>query len=249
MQLVEPLNAHPDPITEAETRVEVSNPACQSGATQLGLMRTYTRTVGVIQMGYAVFFGRSAAGSYETGSFYHTESHFKDSHIPEHLDFEWINFTTACALLSFSGLIGGYGLLQLRPWVRRWEVAYLGIFSAVMATGVIADLPKYQLSPIYLTYDILGFMAFTLPYVPFLFGVARDAAGGYHGRTRITVSRDHARECVVRTGRRSSNLGRQPDPARQVFAALVSRPHPGADVSLTPRSEWEISGRPPAIQA
>jgi hypothetical protein len=31
--------------------------------------------------------------------------------------------------------------------------------------------------------------------------------------SREIVARDHARECVVRTGRTSSNLGRQPDPS------------------------------------
>ena len=35
---------------------------------------------------------------------------------------------------------------------------------------------------------------------------------------------DHARECVVRTGRRSPNLGRQPD--------LAERPHSGASLGL-----------------
>ncbi len=140
-------------------------------------MRTYTRTVGVIQIGYAVYFGWVALRSYMTGRFYHAKSHFKGGHIPEHLDFDWLIFTTACALLTFCGLIGGYGLLRLRPWARRWEVPYLSILSAGMAAGVIAGLPKYLFSPVYLTSDILFFAAFALPYVPFLFGVARDATG------------------------------------------------------------------------
>jgi hypothetical protein len=35
------------------------------------------------------------------------------------------------------------------------------------------------------------------------------------GGRSSSLGRDHARECVVHTGRRSSSLGRQPDPLRQ----------------------------------
>ncbi len=177
MQLVEQVDAHPDPVTETGARLDVGDPAWHPGSPCIGLMRTYRRVVGVIQMLYAAFFGWLAAGSYETGRFYHAEFHFKDCYEPEHLDFEWLIFTTACALMSFSGLIGGYGALRLRPWVRRWEVAYLGVLSAGMATGEVAGLSDPLWNPIYLTSNILIFLALTLPYVPFLFGGAGDAAG------------------------------------------------------------------------
>jgi hypothetical protein len=50
------------------------------------------------------------------------------------------------------------------------------------------------------------------------------------------MTRDHARECVVRTGRKSSNLGREPDPERGSHSRArleVPRPNHGLTTVVT----------------
>jgi len=76
-----------------------------------------------------------------------------------------------------NNLAGGYGLLRLRPWARRWEVAYVSVLSAGLAAGTVVDLSNPMLTPAYRTSLVLFLMAFALPYVPFLFGVVGDEAG------------------------------------------------------------------------
>jgi hypothetical protein len=169
MQCVEQVNANPDRITETGTRTEVGNLACQSDSPHFGWMRTYQRLVGGIQWLYAALFGWFTAHVYMTGRFYHPESYGKGFIDPEYLDYEWLIFTTALTLLSFSGLIGGYGLVRLRAWVRRWEVAYLIFLSAAATAVAVADLSKPFWNSGYLTSRVLFFIAFALPYVPFLF--------------------------------------------------------------------------------
>jgi hypothetical protein len=176
MQFAEQGNAHPVPITETHTRAEGDKLACQSGSPRLGWLRTYCRVVGGIQWLYAAFFGWSAAMIYSTGQFYNPEFHFKDFYAPAHLDFKWLVFTVAYALLSFSGFVGGYGVLRLLPWVRRWEAAYLSVLAAGVAVGTVRGLSNPLLTPADLTSVVLFFTAFALPYVPFLFGVAGDDA-------------------------------------------------------------------------
>jgi hypothetical protein len=182
MQLLEQVNAHPDPVTETGTRVEVGDPACHPGSPRLGWMRSYSRVFGVVQMLYAVLFGYMVAISYMSGHFYHAEFHGKGDYTPEYLDFEWLISTTTVALLSFCSLIGGYGLVRLRPWVRRWEVVYLSVVLAAVVSSMVEDLSKPVWNSDYLTTNIRLFVAFVLPYVPFLFRVAGDAAGASRSR-------------------------------------------------------------------
>jgi hypothetical protein len=182
MQLLEQVNAHPDPVTETGTRVEVGDPAYHPGSPRLGWMRSYSRVFGVVQMLYAVLFGYMVVMAYHGGQFYHAEFHGKGDYTPEYLDFEWLISTTALALLSFCCLIGGYGLFRLRPWVRRGEVVYLSVFLVIMVMWMVEDSSKPVWNSDYLTTNIRLFVAFVLPYVPFLFGVAGDAAGASRSR-------------------------------------------------------------------
>jgi hypothetical protein len=179
MQFVEHGDAHPDAliIENNAARVDVDTLACRPGSSRLGLMRTYTRVVGAVQLLYAAFFGFKAVNLYIPGQFYHPEFHFKDLHVPAHLDYEWLILTTAIALVSCVAFIGGYGLLRLRRWVRGWQVAYLIIVSAGMAAQTVADLSKPTWTPEGLTQAVQFFTALTLPYVPFLFGVVGDEGG------------------------------------------------------------------------
>jgi hypothetical protein len=75
------------------------------------------------------------------------------------------------SLLSLTGFIGGYGLLRLRPWARRWQIAYLGIVSVAVAVSMAAMLSGAVRMPYEfddLTMFALIAIAFALPYLPFL---------------------------------------------------------------------------------
>jgi hypothetical protein len=168
MRLDERNDAHPDPVGAMCTLPEVSGRASQIGPPCPGWLRTYTRLVGGIQCLYAVFFGWMAEGHYSGGRFYHEEDHFK-GYSPAYFDYGWLIFTTNCALLFLSGLISGYGLLRLRPWVRRWEVAYLGILTLVVVVSVVGDWSRPSWNSEELTYFVLFYILFGLFYVPFLF--------------------------------------------------------------------------------
>ena len=133
-------------------------------------MRAYTRTAGGIQWLYAGFVGWHALIAYSSGRFYHPDEYSKGFY-PAHFDYRWLISITVFALLSATGFIGGYGLLRLRPWVRRWEVAYLSVLSVGVACIAIDYLLINVLWPLAeLTYVVLVSMAIGLPYLPFLFG-------------------------------------------------------------------------------
>jgi hypothetical protein len=131
---------------------------------------------------YALFFGWWAWGSFETGQFYHPEFRFKDCYSPEYLDYAWVISTAALALLFLSGLIGGCGLIGLRPWVRRWEIAYLGLLSVGVGDQVVKTLASDQWM-LFLTPIALFTIFFALPFVPFLFGVVDGRCFGRQGRS------------------------------------------------------------------
>jgi hypothetical protein len=69
------------------------------------------------------------------------------------------------ALVSLSGFIGGCGLLGLRPWARRWEIAYL-IFVWVLSVAVAAIETRSDHD---IGYIVLIYMILSLPYLPFHF--------------------------------------------------------------------------------
>ena len=65
-----------------------------------------------------------------------------------------------------------------------------------------------------------------------------------HSRVRLGIPRDHVREGVVRTGRTSSNLGRQPDPSGPSLDPSHPPPEDGTNVlqpRASARSDTEIA--------
>jgi hypothetical protein len=135
--------------------------------------RVYTRTAGCIQMIYAVAVGWFAF--LEMRGVVHGIVHYGEligkgsGSISPHLGD--LIALSIFSLLSLSGFIGGYGLLRLRPWARRWEIAYLGFVSVAVAVSMVAMLSGAVRMPREfddLTMLALIAMAFALPYLPFL---------------------------------------------------------------------------------
>jgi hypothetical protein len=150
-----------------------------SRGTDLGfrLMRLYSRLVGGIQFVYAGFFGWIAFDRWMSGRFYNPETFFKGGHLLAYYDFDWLIYTLIYALISLCGFIGAFGLLGLRPWARRWEVAYLGVLSLGVAVRTVELLIEMRSTSLDFTALGLFFLALALPSVPFLFGVVSGALG------------------------------------------------------------------------
>jgi hypothetical protein len=109
-------------------------------------MRSYCHVVGVVQWFYVGLFGWIFYLVYWSGSFYHPayDGHGKgSSDHPAYYDYRWLIYSTATALLVIAGLLGGYGLLRLRRWVRWPELAYLVVLSA----WLISDLVEFRFRP------------------------------------------------------------------------------------------------------
>ncbi len=109
-------------------------------------MKLYSRTIGGILILFAAFFAwlafpclrwsvdqviRMAQNDFSFQG--HT---FKGTYFPA-LDLQNLAEGTILALLSLSCLIGGCGLVRLRPWARRWGIAYM-IVIAIYSSWVIA---------------------------------------------------------------------------------------------------------------
>jgi hypothetical protein len=134
-----------------------------------GLMRTYAHTVGVIQWLYAAFCGWMTYIYFAHGRFYNPALRIKGGYSQAYLDFGWLIFATVFGLLSISGFLSGWGLLKLRPWVRWWAGAYLGILLLGTAAATLVKMPRLWLVPESLTALMLFSTAFALPCLPFLF--------------------------------------------------------------------------------
>jgi hypothetical protein len=143
------------------------------GAPGFGWVRTYARTAGVIQWLYAAFFGWTTFANFMSGRFYNPEFYGKGTYSPAYLDFRWLFLTTVFGLLSVSGFISGCGLVGLRPWVRRWAAAYLGILLLVTAS-IVWDMRRGLLNSEGLTNTMLFSTAFAVPSLPFLFRAVVD---------------------------------------------------------------------------
>jgi hypothetical protein len=151
----------------------VGSIASRIAAPGIGWMRVYSRLAGFIQMLYAVvvgclFFVELSVVVHDI--IHRGESIGKGSGLisPSPRD---VLALTVFSLLSLTSFIGGYGLLRLRPWARRWEFAYLGCVSLAVAVPMVAMLSGAIRMPREfddLTMFILIVMAFALPYVPFL---------------------------------------------------------------------------------
>jgi hypothetical protein len=201
MQLDDQDNAHPDPVNETGTLIEVSVRASQAGSPCLGWMSLYSRLAGCIQWLYALVFGWYAIDL--LSHCYHPEFRSKDIHDPAYLSLVEVFFGTICTLLSLSGFIGGYGLLGLQRWVRRWEIANLGVLSVGVTAVTVGMSLDVRSGPADFTALVLFSLAFALPYVPFLFGVVGGGTGatllGAPGKKKpVSVSggvRDRALDC------------------------------------------------------
>jgi hypothetical protein len=172
-------NDHRDPVTERGVLPGVCAPTYRAASPGLGWMSFYSRVAGGIQMLYAAFFGWLALREFGPDGFYTPAFVFKGYHA-EFYDWRCLIITTFCTLLSLCGFIGGYGLHGLRPWVRRWEVAYLGFLAlgvaaeTVWARSDIPGSPNYfaRGRPADYTALVLFSLAFALPFLPLLVGVA-----------------------------------------------------------------------------
>jgi hypothetical protein len=142
--------------------------------TGFGLWSTYSRTAGGIQVLYASFFGwlafpclswtvQQMSWIAQNGFSFKGEM-LKGEYRPA-IDMGNFAEGTILALLSLFGFIGGCGLLGLRSWARRWEIAYF-IFASVYSLWfiVVETRRGHDLGYLVLFYTIL-----VLPYVPFLF--------------------------------------------------------------------------------
>lgn len=135
-----------------------------------GWMRYFSRLAGCIQMLFAVFLGVLAIveivalvddlvhyGKYIGKGIYIGANPYNV--------FGVVTFSS----LSFTGLFGGFGLLRLRPWARRWEIAYLSIISAAVASVLIVMYSGRLLSTSNLnslTVMVEIAIVFALPYLP-----------------------------------------------------------------------------------
>lgn len=146
----------------------------QGPVTGLRLMRTYGPTVGGIQVLYACLFGwiaflflsRTAEQmSRVAQNGFSFEGEIKKGEYFPAIDARIFTEGSIWALLSLSGFIGGCGLVGLRSWARRWEIAYLifasgfSLWDVMEETRIGRDLGQ------------LGFFyaIFAVPYLPFLF--------------------------------------------------------------------------------
>jgi hypothetical protein len=173
--------AHPAPVNETGTLIEDPVRADESGSGWPGWMRAYSRLVGGIQWAYALYFGSWAV--YMLRFCYHPEFHGKGDSAA-YLSLVELFFGTMCALLALSGFFGGCGLLALRRWARRWEIAYLGVLSVGVAGVTVGMAFDIHFGPRDFTALALFSLAFALPYVPFLFGVVGGGIGGTLGRAQ-----------------------------------------------------------------
>lgn len=126
------------------------------------LFRIYSRTVGVIQVVYALFFGWIAMITLRL--VIQQEGAFKGVYFPP-INLSHLCDGTIAALLFLLAFIGGCGLLGLQRWARRWEVAYLVLVSVLAATAAASEAwIGREVGHIGLLSTVLA-----LPYVPFLF--------------------------------------------------------------------------------
>jgi hypothetical protein len=186
MRLDVPDIDHPDTPIERGALLEIGGLASRAVSPGFGWLRIYTRPAGVIQMLIAAYFGWMACWLFRNGQFYHPETFSRGKveifvHRAARYDFEWLISTTVWTLLSLTGFIAGYGLLGRRPWARRWEVAYLGILSVVVAVEMVTLPYDIRRGARDFTDLVRVLLAFGLPFVPFLFGVV----GGGTGATRV----------------------------------------------------------------
>lgn len=166
-------HAHLGAASKPEIPLEVRKLTSRAGSLVWAGMRVYTRTAGCLQILYAVVVGGLAFG--ELSSLVHDIVYYGKPIgkgvgpiSPRLADLVFFAIFSGLFLTSF---IGGYGLLRIRPWARRWEMAYLGVVLLVVAGSTVAMLSGALPTP--WEFDAVAMldliiMAFALPYLPVL---------------------------------------------------------------------------------
>ena len=164
---------------------ELCDPVSRVGSPYPGWIRAYARASGAVQLLYAAAFAWFATNEFlgGGGEFFHPALPVKGGYSPAYFDWEKLITVTLTTLLSLTGLIGGCGLLWIRPWVRRWEAAYLLVLAVgaalcvAVAAGAVWAVTSW-LWPFKLDFPstVLFTTALGLPYVPFLSGAFVRAA-------------------------------------------------------------------------
>ena len=164
---------------------ELCDPASRVGSPYPGWISAYARASGAVQLLYAAAFAWFATNEFlgGGGEFFHRALPVKGGYSPAYFDWEKLITVTLTTLLSLTGLIGGCGLLWTRPWVRRWEAAYLLVLAVgaslcvAVAAGAVWAVTSW-LWPFKLDFPstVLFTTALGLLYVPFLSGAFVRAA-------------------------------------------------------------------------
>lgn len=146
--------------------------AHHDSAQRAGLLRVYSRTVGIIQVLYALFFGWIAFATLRM--VLQTEGTFKGVYFPA-VDLVRLCEGAIPTLLFVLAFVAGCGLLALRSWARGWEIAYLLVVGVISAATAASEARRGQ----DVGYIGLFFILLSLPYLPFLFTspLPRDERG------------------------------------------------------------------------
>ncbi len=124
------------------------------------LTKLYLRLVGGLQILYALFFGWFAAVFISSivknhGMFRTSQDHFA------------LVVGPTCTALLITSLLAGVGLLRLRPWARKWEFAYLGIYYLIIGTAFLVEDASGKGAE-YFVGEICMSAVLTLPGMPVL---------------------------------------------------------------------------------
>jgi hypothetical protein len=173
-------------VNETGTRVEVAAGASEPSLASTGWMRVYWRLVGCVQWAYATYFGWWAV--YLLRFCYHPELYGKGFHSAAYLSLVELFFGTIGAILSLTGLIGGLGLVVLKGWARRWEIAYLSFLAVGVAGFTAGTALDIRFGADDFTVFALLSLAFGLPYAPILFVPPGRRSQGAQPPERVTHS-------------------------------------------------------------
>jgi hypothetical protein len=167
MRLDERTYAHPDSVSEAGICLEVTGRASRANSPRSPWTSLYSRLAGCLQLAYSLAF--VAFAIYLLGHCYHPEEHGKAADHESYLSLVELFFGAMFALLWFSALVAGSGLVVLDPRVRRWEAVYLGILTVGVIAAAFLMASDIHSGADLFTAPALISLALALPFVPFLF--------------------------------------------------------------------------------
>jgi hypothetical protein len=173
MRLAEHDIAEIRPLTEPGTFSDLRDPVEQCASRGARWMKIYLRLAGCIQWLYALVFGYYAIGFLR----YCYRPEFRGKGVyPAHLSLLELFFGMDCALLSLCAFAGGFGLLGLRRWARRCEIAYVVFLSAGVTAVTAVMALDIRMGPREFWALGLFSLAFVLPFVPFFTGAANGCS-------------------------------------------------------------------------